>query len=646
MKKNRAIRLPLVQTAAACCLVSCLSASADLVNWTGGAAPNLNWSAFGNWNGGLPGAANDFKFYDDATSSTANTVNNIVDADVTAHSLHYAHSNYLFHTTQIGAGQTLTIANEPGTYTGLSLAAGALITTEASLQVSCAITGAGGTLSILSNHTARLWVGQGSFTNFTTPRATLDLSGLDTFTSSAGQVFVGVKLGTVAGDPLHQNWASGTLILAKTNTIVAAGGSGTLGTGTAILVGYSPSNGGTNYLYLGRTNAIFANGISVGNRKSVGTVAFYEGFTNDNPVAMFRSHTGGRLANFWIGDDFAETGTGLINVGTANFTGGTVDVVADNLIVARGQNINNRDTLAYGELTFDRGTIEANALRIGSQFGYTVTTRGGVPRGTVNVNRSANGPAILKANNTFTMAEVKVAHANANNVTATLNINGGSVIAPSITTTATTNTSGTIFRGNSTIVVNGGLLSVPYGTVGAPGYPITTLQLSDAHLNLSAITGVTNVVASSLVTASTTNNTIDIAGISALTDYPAQFALISYGALAGAYDFTLGSLPPAYEGYLVNNVANATIDLVLLLGPEATQPLITSTVRSGDNCVITGNNGAPNGLFTLLTSTNVAGPLANWTVETNGIFDDSGDFSVTVPISPAAPAKFFMLRLR
>lgn len=641
--KNHPIKpLSLLQTTLALCCATGLHVSAEVVNWTGAAAPSLNWSAAGNWNGGVPGAANDLKFYDDATASDTTTINNIVDGSVTVHSLQYGQSNYLFHTTQIAAGQTLAIMNETDLFADPSLAVGALITPEESLQVYTTITGAG-TLSVSSNNTAMLWVGQGSYTNFTTPRATLDLSGLDTFDCSAGKFYVGVKIGTTAGHPLHQNWASGTLILAKTNTIVAAGGSGAVGIGRSLLVGYSPSNGGTSHMYLGKRNTIFARSISVGDRKSTATMAFHEAFTNDNPAAVFRSPTGGRMADFGIGDDFAETGTAVINTGTVDFTGGSVDILADNVIVARGQNINNRDTLAYGTLTLERGTIEANTLRIGSQFGYTVTTRGGVPRGTVNVN-ATDSPAVLKVNNTLTLAEVKVPHANANNVMATLNIVGGSVIAPSITTTATTN-GATIYRGASTIVLTGGSLSVPFGTVGAPGYPITTLQMGDARLTLSALAGVTNVVVSTLTPTSTTNNTIDIAGVSAVSAYPAQFALISYGGLGGAYDFELGNLPSAYQGHLSNNVDNATIDLVLTSGPTATQPVIGNLVSAGGNWVINGNNGSPGGLFALLSSTNLTAALASWTIETNGIFDSTGNFSVERPAS-AASAKYYTLKLR
>ncbi len=630
-----------------------LSAFADLVNWTGGAAPNLNWSAIGNWNGGLPDAANDLKFYDDATASEANTVNNIMDADATVRSLQYGQSNYLFHTTQFAAGQTLTVSNEPDVFADPSLAVGALITPEESLQVYTTITGAGGTLSISSNNTAMLWVGQGSYTNFTTPRATLDLSGLDTFNCSAGKVYVGVKIGTTAGNPLHINWPSGTLILAKTNTLVAGGGSGGVGIGRSLLVGYSPSNGGTSYMYLGKRNTIYAKSISVGDRKSVATMAFYEGFTNDNPVAVFRSHTGERVADIGVGDDFAETGTGVVNNGTVDFSGGTVDVLANNVIIARGQNVANRDTSATGTLTFDRGTIDVNTLRIGTQLGYTVTTRGGVPHGTVNVNATAQGPAVLKVNDTFTMAEVKVPHNNANNVTALLNIGGGQVNVVSITSVAVTNSTGdTVYRGTSTIVVtNGGLLSAS-GVVGEPENPISELQMGDARLELAAANDRTNVVVTMLTTLSPTTNTITVASIALQTNYPVQFPLISYSLLNGSYDdLALGSLPtasPSYQGYLSNNIANSSVDLVLTSGPVhvPAPPRISEVRPSGaTELAITATNGTPGASCLILTASDPTQPLSTWTPVATGVFDNTGALTVTIPLSPETTAAFFILQV-
>ena len=575
MKKNRSNPLSLLPTAAAVAFLGCATLPAATIVWTNGPT-DMNWSSADNWIGGVaPGATDDVRFYDDGTAGSPGAVNNIVSADTSISSLQYAPSNYLYHTTEIASGRTLTVTN--------GLTAGGTLTADGSLQVFSSITGAGGALSVSGNTSARLWVGQGSTVNFTTPLATLDMSGLDTFQSTAGLVSVGVKLGTVAGNPLHLNWPQGTLILAKTNLIVAAGSPGTLGN-AAVMVGYSPSNPGIGIVQLGQTNAILANGVSVGDRRSMGTINFYSGVSANNPSLFLRNATGARLANLWIGDEFAEGGTATTSTGTVDLTGGTLDAQVDNLIVARGMNVNNRATVATGTLTFEAGLLDVNTLRIGTQTGYTVTTQGGIPKGTVTVNSGANGAAVLLVNNTFTMAEVKVPHANANNVTANLNINGGTVIAPSITTTATTN-GATIYRGASTITISSGTLTVTNGIIGAPGYPITTLTLGDSVLEIPVPASGPAVVVSTLQTTSSTNNTVNLSSLPLVASYPAQFPVIRYAGFGGAFDLQVGTLPagsPVYQGYLVDNPANGTIDLVLTAGPVGVHALTWTGATDGN----------------------------------------------------------------
>ena len=48
-------------------------------------------------------------------------------------------------------------------------------------------------------------------------------------------------------------------------------------------------------------------------------------------------------------------------------------------------------------------------------------------------------------------------------------------------------------------------------------------------------------------------------------------------------------------------------------------------------------NGTPSGGFSVLTSTNVALPLTNWTVIANANFDSAGKFSYTNAVNPATP---------
>jgi autotransporter-associated beta strand protein len=67
---------------------------------------------------------------------------------------------------------------------------------------------------------------------------------------------------------------------------------------------------------------------------------------------------------------------------------------------------------------------------------------------------------------------------------------------------------------------------------------------------------------------------------------------------------------------------------------------------SGGNLILTGNGGAaPGSGYTLLTSTNVALPLSEWTTNTTGVLDDAGMFSNSIPMDAADTARFFDVRV-
>jgi autotransporter-associated beta strand protein len=64
------------------------------------------------------------------------------------------------------------------------------------------------------------------------------------------------------------------------------------------------------------------------------------------------------------------------------------------------------------------------------------------------------------------------------------------------------------------------------------------------------------------VTALSINGSSDTINVSAVPGL-GQFQLISYGGLIGAYDFVLGTLPPGFQGYLSNNAAGFSVDIVI-----------------------------------------------------------------------------------
>lgn len=72
---------------------------------------------------------------------------------------------------------------------------------------------------------------------------------------------------------------------------------------------------------------------------------------------------------------------------------------------------------------------------------------------------------------------------------------------------------------------------------------------------------------------------------------------------------------------------------------------IASIRNDGTQAVITGNGGPPEGTYYVLSSTNVALPLAQWTCESTNQFDESGNCTYTNTINPADKSKFFILQL-
>jgi fibronectin-binding autotransporter adhesin len=78
----------------------------------------------------------------------------------------------------------------------------------------------------------------------------------------------------------------------------------------------------------------------------------------------------------------------------------------------------------------------------------------------------------------------------------------------------------------------------------------------------------------------------------------------------------------------------------------SSRPVIGSTEISGGNLIFNGADGTTNGTYYVLTSTNVATPLADWTPVTTNTFDASGNFSVTNVINSNSPQQFYLLKLQ
>ena len=75
-------------------------------------------------------------------------------------------------------------------------------------------------------------------------------------------------------------------------------------------------------------------------------------------------------------------------------------------------------------------------------------------------------------------------------------------------------------------------------------------------------------------------------------------------------------------------------------------PVINSVILqdNGTNLVFSGSNGPLGGGYSVLSSTNLLTPLANWVLQGSGTFNGTGGFSYTNTIG-GEPANFFLLRI-
>jgi hypothetical protein len=588
------------------------------LRWTGGSDLDLDWSTGFNWTnvtaGGfsVPGAANQLLFTNFATALTPAEVTSVVADSVVVTSVQFANSSG-FHTTEVSDGATLTISN--------SVAGNALsvttATNDANQTITATITGAEAALTVNSPN-ANLNVRQGGLAG--THRATLDLSGLSLFNATVGRVLLAGDGGSAVGD----SRLSGVLYLARTNTII------TSGSAPQINIGDHPSNGRGNppitllpsFLFLGQSNAIFTDSITVGRQKAAPvSLLFNPAFLAEHPVAHFRGSSGGssRVSLWAVGDNLPLGSSNQATEGTNDFTGGTVDALIDVLRLGTSCNGNNVGS-GTGIVTFASGTIDVNTL----QLGYQTVSSGAFGHGAINVNAAAH----LIVNTSVQLARVA---GGAGGATGTLNVNGGTV---------TLKGNAVSLGGLSAFNVNGGTVNLT-NSIGTAQAPLTTFNLTNATVRLRVSGLTTNIVVTTLNAAAT--NTIEIVALPTVTS-ETVFPLLVYANFTGsvASHFTLGSLPTGHVGMLMENAAEKRIDLVVA---PASPPHIGAVHLIETNLVLSGAGGVPGWPFYVRASTNLALPLEQWTVLRTNVFDAQGGFVITNSRTPDAPQQFYRLQV-
>ncbi|HEY1663701.1 MAG TPA: hypothetical protein VGI03_14885 [Verrucomicrobiae bacterium] len=593
--------------------------------WSGiGGPSDMFWADAINWTGGTPGPGFSASFAS-AGATTSLATNNIVAQNVSILQLNYETNNSGYNTTYIQDGITLTVTNGT-TATGTQAlqvgGAGGGTDNANSKPVTNTITGQNGTLLIEGNQ-----LGSGAVNSLNIqvrqdaavcpPRlVTLDMSGLGTFDAVVGKFYV-----AQGGSGANQTNVSGCAFLARTNVIycIRPANAGTFEV--------ADSSGGAftlpgSALYFGITNSIYADSIRFGKQKATNNlICFNPAFTSITTPAIYIRDTNGpaTYVSLWsIGD--ADTEATVPDYAQANvdFSGGKVDAQVNALILGRGETAATDSGYQQGTLTFSGGTMVVMNLTNGLQRANNTATETGV----VNVN----GTATLISTN-IVLAQA-AAGANATLVTGALNVTNGTVFGNI-----------TAGGGNSSVNLTGGSLIVS-NFVGTTAARLATLTMANGtlHLKVNGSAPAANVnIAAISATASTI--TIDsVANISGST----LIHLISYTGADPYAGLSLAPLPLGYSGTLVDNAGS--IDLSV-----NTAPIVSPTIRHfgiiGGQIVVSGtNNFGAGGTYHLLSSTNVALALTNWTVVTAGSFDGSGNFSSTNSI-PTNNQEFYILEI-
>ena len=507
-----------------------------------GAAPTWNnaaggnWSVPGNWSpAAIPGTTSDVIFGN--TGAGAFNTNDI--SGETIDSLTYDWNNQSQQTTVIPVGQTLTVNSTLAAGSALLLEGSAAAAPGANTLAPAAITG-GGNLVLSGAGDLVVHLGNGTAGSH---MATLDLSGLANLNATIGRLLIGqANAGAAVNRP------SGTLILAATNTITLNGASPQV----IVQDGGSNANGGTaSVLDFGQVNFLNGDTMRLGGQKGNANIGFNGALSG--PALTIRNADGISPCTVIDFGYNAATSTGNSTVLVADFTPGTVDLLANLVHIAQGGIGSGTGTCA-GTLTVAAGILNVADFEIGYA---NATTTSGATTGILNLNNNnlfPSGGAVLQVSTVLRLARTNSPAGGT--TTGTLNVNGGTVLANSIVS------------GGGTSVINlaaGGTITIT-NTAGSLAFPIGTFSMSSSTLNVPVSSAGAAISVKSL-TGDSSSTVINITKISPIGAYPTTLPIIHYQTESGE-NFTLGSLPVGYTGTIVD-AGGGTVSLNLTAGPVA-----------------------------------------------------------------------------
>jgi autotransporter-associated beta strand protein len=453
---------------------------------------------------------------------------------------------------------------------------------------------------------------------------------------------------TLYGNTTMGNGQSGASLLATISGPISAATNGPWGItftaepGTIVLSGTNTYTGSTTISNTSGNQLVIGGAGQLGSGNYAAAISNYAAFNYASSAPQTLS---GPISGTGT---LIQSGPGVLTLsGTNTYAGGTLITNGATLIIDDGQGSGSLGGGSYAGAITNYGTfIYASS---------TNQTLSGAISGTGTLIQRGPGTLTLSGANSYTGATV------ISNGT-TLALGGG----------------GSIYTTPSLSLAEGATLDVS-------AYTAYSL-LSSITLRASGAGTTVGSTAATIKGAASIGASVTLAGPLALTFTPAAFSgdathpalyvsQISAGVLnlsssaitisnaaatpLGAGTYSLVQVAPGgtinlgaptvtvygLASHTTNSLSVSGGSLNLVVGSTGVPvPAINSVTLSGGSLIFSGNNGSDSGNYYVLTSTNVALPLSNWTTIATGAFSPTGTFSVTNAVG-VNPSQFFIIQI-
>jgi autotransporter-associated beta strand protein len=375
---------------------------------------------------------------------------------------------------------------------------------------------------------------------------------------------------------------------------------------------------------------------------SLGGVSTYSGntFINNGTVQLT------------TGDNRLPTGT-VVNIGqSASANLGVFDLDGRNQEIAGLNSVAGINTSAAAKNAATNSATAATLTLSGSgtyAYGDGSTNNSGIITGPISLMITGSGTQTLGDSNTYTgnttvnAGTLALSGKGSINNTPVITVLAGATMDVSARTDGTlTLASGQTLNGFGTVK---GVLTVTSTSTVAPG--------SAASLGVLTVTSSATLGGTTVMKLDKVNGTNDVLSMGGTLNYGGILNVTSLsGTLAAGDSFKLFNASTYAGSFITTNLPGLSNGLVwdtsaltngILNVVSKPAPYITGFSLAGTNLVFSGTNGWANGNYELLTSTNVALALTNWTAIATNTFDSNGQFNLTNGINPDAPQQFYIL---